>query len=318
LIAELQLHLTVEGMAIMLTGGSGYVGSHLRAALDTRGQQHHAFGSLPIDQPQSFGAFDLVTAGMNEIVRELRIVGADSLVHLAAVSRTHEAEADPAYAWELNVEVTARLLEACRRAGVRRFVFASSVLVYGPNDGRPLDEHEPCDPRGVYARTKHAAEQLVVAAHSGDLHTTTLRFTSLIGPTRDGCLPYGVISSMVRSRRDGLPFSPSPAATDDGTAVRDFLDVRDAVGAICASLLVPRTAASAELFNVASGTPRSLGSIDAHLQEVYGNVAVPGENASVHDPVAELVPDATRIRAVLGWGPRVGFDVSIEGLMHTH
>jgi UDP-glucose 4-epimerase len=303
-------------MTIMLTGATGYLGSHLRRVLDLHGFEYRAVGATPVGRPQCSSRLDLLDATVEDLTFELRTNAATSVVHLAAVTRTRAAEADPSRCHELNVAATGRLLEACRRAGVGRFVFASTALVYGANDGALLGTDADCHPVGVYARSKFDAEQLVAAANSTTLRTVSLRLTSLFGPTVAGAFPHGVISSLVRSRRDSAPVTLQRADTESGTAVRDFLDVNDAAAAFVAVLRSPRQLAPSPVFNVATGSSRSLAAIDDEICLRLGRSDTTRFAAADTDPVPVLRPDASGFRATFGWEPRTPFTATLDRLLH--
>lgn len=302
-------------MTVMLTGATGYLGSHLRRTLDLHGIEHRTVGSTPVARPRSSSRLDLLEASIEDLTFELRANAATALVHLAAVTRTTDAEANPTRCLDLNVAATGRLLEACRRAGVERFVFASTALVYGPNDGGLLNTDTDCRPFGVYARSKRDAEHLVAAAHGSTLRTVSLRLTSLFGATVTGTLPHGVVSSLVQARRAGAPVTLQRSGTGDGTAVRDFLDVGDAASAFVAVLRSPLPAATSTVFNVATDSSRSLAAVDDEICRFLGRGdAVRFEDPRL-DPVPVLRPDANSFRTAFGWEPRTPFSTTLDRLL---
>jgi nucleoside-diphosphate-sugar epimerase len=173
-------------MKLLLTGATGFIGSRLALAEHARGTPMHALGQTNTD-PERRRAQELQQAGIAiqqgslqdpDFVRS--IVGdCDIAIHLAAAQ--HEANVPEQYYFDVNVTGTRVLLEACRAAGVRRFVYGSTIGVYGDSDGAVLDENSPPRPLNHYGRSKLEAERLVLAA-AAQLPTSIVRISETYGP----------------------------------------------------------------------------------------------------------------------------------------
>jgi nucleoside-diphosphate-sugar epimerase len=173
-------------MKLLITGGTGFIGSRLALAARAQGHTPIVAGQLN-SEPERARAQELAAAGIvieqgplqdPEFARRIA-GGCEAVVHLAAAQ--HEANVPDAYFFDVNVNGTRTLLEAARLEGVRRFVYGSTIGVYGEYDGRPLDENTPPRPLNVYGRSKLAAEE-VVKSHAEVLQTSIVRISETYGP----------------------------------------------------------------------------------------------------------------------------------------
>jgi len=173
-------------MRILVTGGTGFIGSRL--ALEARGQGHTVIvaGQLNSD-PERVRAAELERAGIaieqgplqdSDYARRIAR-DCEAVIHLAAAQ--HEANVAESYFFDVNVNGTRTLIEACELAGVRRFVYGSTIGIYGESSGEVLDENSPPRPANAYGRSKLAAEQLV-NAHAGSLQKSIVRISETYGP----------------------------------------------------------------------------------------------------------------------------------------
>jgi UDP-glucose 4-epimerase len=178
------------GGTVLITGGCGYLGSHLirdlartagprpltvRILDNMQGGHYRSLMDLPPGTRYEFLEGDI----LDPAVVRLALRGAGAVVHLAAVVRTPMSFEHPAWVQQVNHWGTARLVESCLEAGVTRFIYASSTAVYGP--GGPGDEDAPCRPVGPYAQSKLRGEESVLAASARGLRPTVLRFGTLFG-----------------------------------------------------------------------------------------------------------------------------------------
>ncbi|MCI4327576.1 MAG: NAD(P)-dependent oxidoreductase [Thermoplasmata archaeon] len=296
-------------MRVLVTGSSGLLGRPLCEAFRARGDVVDEFDLAPRPdrtRPSSFRSRD---------IRDPNSLGAavaqvDGVVHLAAISRCAPAEADPAMAREINVGGTHNVLEALRAA--RRpswFVFASSREVYGEAITLPVTEMFPVRPKAVYGQTKADGEAEVRrAAESTPRPSTILRFSNLYGSRWD--YADRVIPAFVsRARRN------DPLEVRGPGQVLDFLDVRDAVGAILRA--ADRSTASGggvEVVNVASGQPFTLRELADRVVRLTGSHSTVREVAPVAWTPSKFVADISRARSVLGWEPSIPLDQGLADL----
>jgi UDP-glucose 4-epimerase len=289
---------TVRVVKILLTGATGFIGSHALAGLVGHDLVVYGRRPLPEGVHAPDGARIVVAPFDDDTALTGALDGCDAVVHLAAMSNQAMAASDPAGCVESNVVLTLRLAQHARRAGVARFVFASSALVYGQPPLVPITEQTPLDPRGMYAMSKHVAETLLAEVFPEAL---VLRFFNVYGPRQRGTL----IPILVDRLRAGEPVT----LQGDGSQVRSFLYVDDAVRALTAAL--ERDASG--VLNVAGEPARVL---DV-AQLVAGALGVPGDfefaPARAGDP-QENWASLTTAAAVLGWRPAVGL---ADGIAHT-
>ncbi|MFD7655101.1 NAD-dependent epimerase/dehydratase family protein [Actinosynnema sp. NPDC059797] len=259
-------------MRVLVSGASGYVGRVVVAELATAGH-------TPIP-----------------LVGDVRLLptlpGADALVHLAGLGRVRESFEDPVRYYDVNVGGTVNLL----RSAPPRFVLASTAGVYGAATGGPIAEEAPRAPANPYAASKAAAEDAVGwAARAGLVSAVALRLFNVAGGgDRD--------DTRLVTRACGAASGRLPAVEvfGDGSAVRDFVHVRDVARAFVAAVERPLT--GYEVLNVGA-TPASVADVLASVGRVAGREAPVVRRPAHGGEVRELRADTTRLRA-LGWAPR--------------
>jgi UDP-glucose 4-epimerase len=292
-------------MRALVTGGAGFIGSHLVDALVERGDRVAVIDNLSTGREENLaGALaggavlhrgDIRDAdAMNELVaREAPEV----IFHLAAQIDVRRSVAEPAFDARTNVEGTVNLLEAARRAGVGRFVFTSTGgAIYGETEHLPTPESELPNPEAPYGLSKYCGEgycRLYRRLHG--LSTVTLRYGNVYGPRQDPLGEAGVVAIFCGRLKQGQ----RPVVFGDGTQTRDYVYVGDVVQANLAALEHPE--ASGE-FNIGAGVETSVLDLVDVLRELSGN----------NDFVPEFAPprlgevqrsclDVSRARAELGW-----------------
>ncbi|BBA95497.1 putative UDP-glucose 4-epimerase [Actinacidiphila reveromycinica] len=337
-------------MRVLVTGGAGFIGSHIVAALASRGHEAvvldvllpAAHATVPDRPPPGTAEFlrdDVRDA--EAVARALR--GIDAVCHQAAMVGLGKDFADaPAYAG-CNDLGTAVLLAEMARAGVRHLVLAASMVVYGegrydcPRHGRVapgprsaadlaagrfeppcprcgaallpglVDEDTPADPRNVYAATKLAQEHLASAwARSTGGRAAGLRYHNVYGPGMPRDTPYAGVASFFRS---SLARGQAPRVFEDGGQRRDFVHVTDIAAANVAALeaVAARPPGSYRAYNAGSGTPHTVGEMAAALADASGGPAPRVTGEFRLGDVRHITASSARLRAELGWRPRVGF-----------
>lgn len=318
-------------MRVLVTGGAGFIGSHVVDALRARGHE-----ALVYDVRQDPGA------DVRDPVAVARALdGVDVVCHQAAMVGLGDGVTDAAEYVSRNDLGTAVLLAAMAAAGVGRLVLAGSMVVYGegryecrehgvvrprpravadldagrfeppcPACGRALDpglvaEDAPADPRNVYATTKLAQEHLAAAwARSTGGTAVSLRYHNVYGPRMPRDTPYAGVASFFRS---ALARGEAPRVFEDGRQRRDFVHVRDVAAANLAALDADTPKGALTAYNAGSGEPRTVGEMARTLAAAYGGPqpVVTGEYRL--GDVRHITADSARLRAELGWKPRVGF-----------
>jgi UDP-glucose 4-epimerase len=292
-------------MEALVTGGAGFIGSHLVDALIARGDSVRVLDDLSTGRRESVAAdADLVVGSVaEEAAVAAAVEGIEVVFHLGALGAVARSVADPRASNTANVDGTLTVLTLARDAGVRRVVFASSSSVYGGAEQVPTPESAPLRPRSPYATTKLAGEWYTrIFAELFPIETVALRYFNVFGPRQRPDSTYAAVIPLFAA---ALLAGERPTVHGDGTQSRDFTYVADVVAANVAAAAAPADAASGQAFNVAPGTTTTL----LELLDVLGDrIGVAPEPVFV-DPrpgdVHRSCADASAARAVLGWAPTV-------------
>ncbi len=246
-------------MRILVTGGAGFIGSHLTERLVARGHEIRVLDNLSSGRQEYLTAvFDRIEC----IVGDIRDRGdcafalrdRDAVVHLAAIASVPASVADPAGTHETNFGGTLALLDTAAQKRIRRFVYASSAAVYGTSASPPVQEDSPAQPASPYAADKLAGEHFLrFYAERFRLSGTALRFFNVYGPRQDPASSYsGVISRFLGALRAGSPVT----LFGDGRQTRDFVAVSDI--AYCIDQVLGAASGTFNIMNVGTGRESSL------------------------------------------------------------
>jgi UDP-glucose 4-epimerase len=284
-------------MRCIVTGSDGFIGSHLVEQLQRDGHRVRGLDS----------ARGIDLAADTVPVRYFR--GIDWVFHLAGASDIIPSIVRPADYHRANVTATVNVLEACRRAGIKKFIYAASSTCYGKNPPIPTRETAPIAPQFPYALTKYIGELYALHyAHVYALPVISLRLFNVYGPRVRATADYGpVLSTFMAQKLAGRPFT----VVGDGGQKRDFTFVRDVVDAM---IIAAGSCVSGEVFNVGTGNPQTVN----RLVELLGGGRV------VHIPKRPGEPDTThadiaKIQQMLGWKPKVSFEEGIaQVLLHRN
>ena len=300
----------------LVTGGAGFIGSHLVDRLVETGETVRVVDDLSTGHRHNLvqhaaGAFEFIEADLAEIGVATRAVeGIDYALHIAAIPSVPRSVKDPVTSHRANVDATLLLFEAARTAEVKRVVFASSSSVYGDSPTLPKHEKMPTNPLSPYALQKLIGEQYGQLFNSlYGLDTVALRFFNVFGPRQDPSSPYSGVISLFTS---ALSQGQQPTIHGDGGQTRDFTYVSDvASGVIAAS-----TAAgvSGKVINLAPGGRVSLNSLFEVLRDVIGVDLEPLHGPPRKGDVRDSQADNTLARELLGFDPQVTVE---EGLRRT-
>jgi nucleoside-diphosphate-sugar epimerase len=304
----------VRRVLTLVTGGAGFIGSNLADALVAAGHEVRILDDLSTGHAEHVPAdttFFEGDLGDEELVAAA-VEGVEVIFHQAARGSVPKSIETPLLTDASNVHGTLTVLEAARRAGVRRVVAASSSSVYGGLAPRPTPESAPLTPRSPYAVTKVAGEQyLRVYAELFGLETVALRYFNVYGPRQDPASAYAaVIPRFIAALRAG----EAPIVHGDGHQSRDFAFVGDVVAANLAAAAAPAEACSGKAYNVAGGTERSLLELLDVLGEVLGTSIAPTHVEPRPGDVRHSSADTSAATADLGWRPETGLT---EGLRRT-
>ncbi len=228
---------------VLLTGGAGFIGSHLADALLDKGYRVRVLDNLSTGKranlPLQHERIELIEGDVADAALLQRcMAGCRAVVHLAAVASVQASVDDPVSTHQSNFIGTLNVCEAMRMYGVKRVLFASSAAVYGNNgEGQTIDEDTPKAPLTPYAVDKLASEQyLDFYRRQHGLEPVVLRFFNIFGPRQDPSSPYsGVISIFAERAQQGLPIT----VFGDGEQTRDFVYVGDLVAVLMQALEQP-------------------------------------------------------------------------------
>jgi dTDP-L-rhamnose 4-epimerase len=334
-------------MRVLLTGGAGFIGTHVHARLRASGHEVVVLDSLRPDVHRgSLPAVDVRGDVRDEGVLDPVLPGVDAVCHLAAKVGLGVDVGDlPDYA-SSNDLGTATLLAAMARAGVRRLVLASSMVVYGeglgscathgavtpgprrlaeldagrfeppcPRCGRALSpalvgEGAAVDPRNAYAASKAAQEFLAASwARATVGSAAMLRYHNVYGPGLPADTPYAGVAALFLS---ALRRGEAPQVFEDGAQRRDFVHVRDVAAATV--LALERHDDGVRAYNVGSGTPRTVGDLAAALATAVDGPAPVVTGRYRLGDVRHITADSSRARAELGWTPVEDFATGMSEL----
>jgi nucleoside-diphosphate-sugar epimerase len=305
----------------VVTGGAGFIGSHLTERLlgdhsDARVRILDDFSTgrmanLPF-APAAGERLEIVRGDVRDLPTVERVVaGAAVVFHQAAMRSVPRSVADPLGANDHNVNGTLNVLEAARRAGVPRVVYASSSSVYGDRPELPKREDQPPAPVSPYAVSKAAGEQYAAVWHRlYGVETIGLRYFNVFGPRQDPASEYAAV--IPRFILWGLRRTPLEIH-GDGEQSRDFTYIANVVEANClAAEAAP--AAAGQAFNVGCGERVSLLAIVARLEALLGRSLERRHAPARAGDVPHTLADLDRAKRLLGYTPLVAFD---EGLRRT-
>jgi UDP-glucose 4-epimerase len=299
----------------LVTGGAGFIGSHIVEALVRRGDRVRVIDNLSTgflaNLEPFLGAIEFVEADLldQEAVRQA-VQGVDCVFHQAALASVPLSVEQPLKTHAACATGTVTLLDAARRAGVRRVVYASSSALYGDRPTSPKRETDLPAPISAYGAAKLAAEYYCRAfSASFPLETVALRYFNVFGPRQDPKNPYAaVIPIFITAILAGRP----PVIFGDGGQSRDFTFVGDVVQANLLAADAP--AAANQVMNVATGRSITLLKLLAGLNEVMGTNIPPTFAPPRPGDIYESTADITLARRLLGYEPRVSL---IDGLRQS-
>ncbi len=296
----------------LVTGGAGFIGSHLAEELVRRGERVRVVDSLITGKRQNLAHLPDVEFQHGDLadldVARRAVDGVDYVLHQAAIPSVPRSVADPITSNRANVDASLNLLVAARDANVRRVVYAGSSSAYGNTPTLPKVETMPTAPLSPYALQKLVAEEYCrMFTRLYGLETVTIRYFNVFGPRQDPSSPYsGVISLFISALCEGR----QPKIYGDGEQTRDFTFVANVVDGVLRACAAAD--ASGEVINVATGGRISLnqlfravrGLVSADVEPIY-------EEPRAGD-VRDSQADIDKARRILGYEPSVSFEHGLE------
>ena len=296
----------------LVTGGAGFIGSHVVQTLLARGQSVRIaddFSSGLRENVPSALTGDLVEGDLSDpAVAAHAVAGCKYVIHLAAIPSVPRSVKDPVRSHRANVEGTLNMLVAARDAHVKRLVFAGSSSAYGDTPTLPKHEGMPSNPQSPYALQKVIGEQYCqMFTRLYGLETVTTRYFNVFGPRQQPGSPYsGVISLFIEAVVEGRV----PTIYGDGGQTRDFTFVSDVVEGILRACEAPDVAG--EIINVAAGRRVSLLELLETLQDIAGRRVTPAFAEPRAGDVRDSQADITKAQRLLDFKVQVPFRDGLE------
>ena len=314
---------------ILVTGAAGYIGSHVLLQLRSRGERVVALDNLSTGFQQAVCESPLIIGDVGDrelVARVLREQQIDTVMHFAANTIVPESVRDPLKYYGNNTCATRNLLAACMQQGVRQLVFSSTAAVYGTPAGGVAGEDSPTAPINPYGTSKLMSEWILRdLAAATDLRYVSLRYFNVAGSdpqgrigqsTRLATLLIKVACEAAVGKRSHVSIFGTDYDTPDGTGVRDYIHVEDLARAHLDALDYLRRGGAAATFNCGYGHGYSVREALESVQRVAGmRLTIKQEPRREGDP-SVLVARADRIRAELGWTPKLDdLDAIVESAL---
>ena len=303
---------------VLVTGGAGYIGSHVVLQLRARNESVVVVDDLSTGFRQAVGDTPLVVGDVGDRALLERVLAehrVGTVMHFAAKTIVPESVREPLRYYGNNTAATRNLLEACMRSGARRFVFSSTAAVYGIPAGGVAREDMPLAPINPYGTSKLMSEWILrdLAAVS-DFRYVSLRYFNVAGSdpqcrigqaTAKATLLVKVACEAVVGKRPHVAIYGTDYDTPDGTGIRDYIHVEDLARAHLCALDYLRSGGASQVLNCGYGHGYSVREVLASVNRVAGrSIPVIEEPRREGDP-DRLVAAAGRVRSVLGWEPRL-------------
>ena len=302
---------------ILVTGGAGFIGSHLVDRLLKEGLEVIVLDNLSSGYIKNIKRhignknFRFVKDDIRnqELINKL-IKDVDVVFHLAAIVSVPRSIKDPILTNEVNVNGTLNLLDAARRSNLKKFIFASSCAVYGIPESLPLKENSPLRPISPYGSSKLAAETYVQTFHKVyGLKTVCLRYFNVYGPRQSKGKYSSVISRFLNALRKNKPLR----IYGDGKQTRDFVHVYDVVEANLLALLKEK--AIGECFNIATGKPTSIENLARKLMAISGKEAEIIHLKPRRGEIKHSFADISKAMEKLGYKPKIPLENGLKNLL---
>lgn len=305
-------------MKVLVTGGAGFIGSHLVDGLLARGHSVTVLDDLSSGTMDNLKthtgkpAFRFIQGDIRDAEAvERALAGVDAVIHEAAMISVPLSIEDPEFARSVNVDGTLTLLKASLGHGVKRFVYASSCAVYGEQAELPISENAPLKPLSPYASSKLAAEKNCLAFHEREgLETICLRYFNVYGPRQT----FGEYAGVMMKFPERLRSDQPPIIYGDGEQTRDFIFVGDVAEATL--LALERKGVAGEVMNIGTGEATSINK----LCEVFLRLVGKGELKPIYEvprggDIKHSLADIAKAKKILSFKPKTSLEEGIKKLL---
>ena len=306
---------------ILVTGGAGFIGSHIVDRLLDEGFKVRVLDDLSTGEIKNLAAhqnkksFQFIEADIrNFSVVKKAVEGVDAVIHEAALVSVTRSVENPLLSHEINLMGTVNLLNACKEAHVKRFVLASSCAVYGNTETLPIHENLEPNPLSPYAAHKLAAEKYAQKFYREDgVETVSLRYFNVYGP-RQKYGPYSGVISIIINR---FLENKAPIIFGDGSQTRDFVNVKDVVEANM--LALSKKESVGEVFNVCTGEAVTINKLTETIQRIMNKTDLEPVHAEPRPgDIKHSYGDITKAERKLGYKPRVWLKQGLSELVQSY
>jgi dTDP-glucose 4,6-dehydratase len=310
--------MPLDFSVILVTGGAGFIGSHIVDRLLDEGFEVRVLDNLSTGDEMNLAAhqnkksFQFIEGDIRNCdLVEKTVKGVDAVIHEAALVSVTRSVENPLLSHEINLLGTVNLLKACKEAHVKRFVLASSCAVYGDTETLPNHENLEPKPLSPYAAHKLAAEKYAQKFYKvHGLETVSLRYFNVYGP-RQKYGPYsGVISILINRLLNDEP----PTIYGDGMQTRDFVNVKDVVEANM--LALSKQEAVGEVFNISTGKAVTINKLTETIQKIMDKTNLEPVHAEARQgDIKHSYGDITKAKRKLGYKPKVQLEEGLKELV---
>lgn len=304
---------------VLVTGGAGFIGSHLIDKLLHEGFEVTALDDFSSGKIENIGHhtgasnFRLIRGDVRNLGDIKKAVeDADAVFHLAAIVSVPLSVKNPSLVDDVNVRGTLNFLKASLDADVKRFIYASSCAVYGEAFDLPIDERHPTAPLSPYAASKLAAEHHCTRFHEDyGLETVCLRYFNAYGP-RQKKGPYGgVITQFINRIKQGKP----PLIYGDGNQTRDFVHINDVAEA--SELALHKRGAVGEVFNIGTGKATTVNQLAQILTKLMGKPELKPVHTNPRlGDIRHSQANITKAQTILGYTPKISLEQGLKALLN--
>lgn len=304
--------------AILVTGGCGYIGSHMVRLLESNGERVTALDNLSTGNAWSVQSSETLVGDLLdlEFVRNVfKKYAIKGVYHFAASSLVSESQQDPIKYHETNIQGSINLLKAMVENSVNKIVFSSSAAVYGNADTNCISESASIEPINPYGETKRVVEKLLSSLHySNEISSVSFRYFNAAGASEEASIGEAhfpethliprVLNSVLDCNDSEMSIYGSDYATEDGTCVRDYVHVDDICKAHLLGMEYLANSKGAHILNIGAGKGYSVLDVIEAAQEVTGKTITPRFLERRRGDPPRLVSDITKIQSSLGWSPQ--------------
>lgn len=310
------LSMKVSSGRVLVTGGAGFIGSHLVDLITRQGRQVWIIDNLSTGSPDNLRKGENVKFVKGDVTDQSyvgSVIGnVDAVVHLAAILDHELCLRNPELANQVNANGTLTVLEEARKRDIERFVFASSAAVYGNATKLPITEDSKLEPLTAYGASKLAAERHCLEyARQYGLSTVCLRYFNVFGPRQTARQYSGVITEFMKNLRHNQP----PLVHGDGLQTRDFVSVNDVVDA---TILALDSKTANGVYNIATGVETTIQDLATTLISVTGRTLTPAHAPPRSGDIRRSRGAIGRAKDELGYSPRTNLDEDLRNLWNWY